>query len=211
MTPGETSQTLDRGLRVLEIVAGSPDGRAVADLADELGVGRTVVYRLVTTLEDHRLVTRDPEGRIRLGLGVLGLTRGLHPVLRGAAAPALRRLAELTGLTASLSVLDGPEVLAVAVVEPSWTEFHVAYREGTRHARDVGAAGRAIGSGERWVVSAGEIQQGAYGLAAPLAVDGLQGSVGVIGLAPIDADAIGPQVVAAVVDLAAALTSGSVR
>ena len=49
----ETSQTLDRGLRVLEVVAESPDGLTVTELAAALGIGRTVVYRLVVTLEQH--------------------------------------------------------------------------------------------------------------------------------------------------------------
>ena len=62
-----------------------------------------------------------------------------------------------------------------------------------------------------WVLSAGELQDGAFGLAASLPARGVDGSVGVIGLAPIDAESIGPQVVAAAGRIAAALTSGRVR
>jgi DNA-binding IclR family transcriptional regulator len=211
VTPPETSQTLDRGIRLLEVLAGAPAGRTVSELAADLGVGRTVVYRLLATLEEHRLVRRDAHGRVLLALGVLGLARTVHPLLRAAALPMLRGLAETLGLTASLSVLEGEEVLAVAVVEPSWTDFHVAYREGTRHPRTQGAAGRAIGSDQAWVVSSGELQAGAYGLAAPLGVEGVEASVGVVGLSPIDASAVGPQVVAVAAALAATLTSGSVR
>lgn len=40
--------------------------------------------------------------------------------------------------------MDGSEALAVAVVEPTWTDYHVAYRAGFRHPLDRGAAGRAI-------------------------------------------------------------------
>ena len=72
MSPGETSQTLDRGLRVLELLADSPAGRTVADLAAELDVGRAVVYRLVATLEEHRLASRDADGRVRLQLRAAG-------------------------------------------------------------------------------------------------------------------------------------------
>ena len=154
----------------------------MSDLAAELGVGRTVVYRLLATLEEHGLVRRDGEGRARLALGVLRLARAVHPLLRAAALPELRRLAETVGLTASLSILEGSEVLAVAVVEPSWTDFHVAYREGTRHPRNRGAAGRAIRASVPWVVSVGELQPGAHGLAAPLPVVGVDASVGVVGL-----------------------------
>ncbi|MGI9136173.1 MAG: helix-turn-helix domain-containing protein, partial [Candidatus Nanopelagicales bacterium] len=49
----ETSQTLDRGLRVLEALADAPEGLTVTELATQLDIGRTVVYRLVVTLEQH--------------------------------------------------------------------------------------------------------------------------------------------------------------
>nr|BFE83935.1 hypothetical protein GCM10020093_065360 [Planobispora longispora] len=39
---------------------------------------------------------------------------------------------------------EGEDGLAVAVVEPSWTDMHVAYREGSRHPLSRGAAGLAI-------------------------------------------------------------------
>lgn len=143
----ETSQTLDRGLRVLKLLADTDHGLTVTELAARLGVNRTVVYRLLATLEQHSLVRRDLGGRARVGLGVLGLAHQVHPLLREAALPALRSLAEDIGATAHLTLVDGKEALAVAVVEPTWTDYHVAYRTGFRHSLDRGAAGRAILAG----------------------------------------------------------------
>lgn len=143
----ETSQTLDRGLRVLKLLADTDHGLTVTELAAKLGVNRTVVYRLLATLEQHSLVRRDLGGRARVGLGVLGLAHQVHPLLREAALPALRSLAEEIGATAHLTLVDGSEALAVAVVEPTWTDYHVAYRTGFRHPLDRGAAGRAILAG----------------------------------------------------------------
>ncbi|WP_308012030.1 IclR family transcriptional regulator [Actinacidiphila acidipaludis] len=143
----ETSQTLDRGLRVLKLLADTDHGLTVTELAAKLGVNRTVVYRLLATLEQHSLVRRDVGGRARVGLGVLGLAHQVHPLLREAALPALRSLAEDIGATAHLTLVDGTEALAVAVVEPTWTDYHVAYRTGFRHPLDRGAAGRAILAG----------------------------------------------------------------
>lgn len=140
----ETSKTLDRGLRVLEVLAAHPHGLTATELAAEVGANRTVVYRLASTLEQHGLARRDAAGRLYLGLAVLDLVRGLQPVLREIATPVLRALADELGATAHLTVADGGEALAVAVVEPSWTDFHVAYRVGARHPLDQGAAGRAI-------------------------------------------------------------------
>jgi DNA-binding IclR family transcriptional regulator len=197
----ETAQTLDRGLRLLRLVADAPGGLTVTEAASRLGVGRAVIYRLVGTLVEHGMIRRDGGGRLRMGLGLLQLARRAQPLVADAALPALRRLAEQVGATAHLTVAEGGEAVALVVVEPSWTTFHVAYRAGTRHALDRGAAGRAILGGRRGEAAAvsttGELQAGAYGVAAPvLGVEGLEASVGVIALAPLDAATLGPRVVA---------------
>src|SRR6478752_3796262 len=183
---GETSQTLDRGLRLLRLVADrGAAGITVTELARELGVGRPVVYRLVATLSDHALVRRSPDAKVRLGPGVLYFAAALHPALRQAAMPILRRLADAAGATAHFTIAEGGEALALCVVEPTWTAFHVGYRVGTRHRLDQGAAGRAILAGRQGehsvVTTHGELQEGATGLAAPvLSLPTLESSVGVV-------------------------------
>ena len=156
------------------------------------------------------MLRRDGDGRLRLGAGVLHLARRAQPLLAEGALPALRRLAEQAGATAHLTVVEGGEGVALAVVEPSWTSFHVAYRTGSRHPLERGAAGRAILAGRAGaagpVSTSGELQSGAYGVAAPvLGVPGLEASVGVVSLAPLDVDVIGAQVTAAATTIATAL------
>ena len=208
----ETSQTLDRGLCVLEVLAGSPDGLTVTELAARLEVNRTVVYRLVSTLELHALVRKDARGRLHVGLGVLHLASAVQPVLRDLAIPVLRTLAEAVGCTAHLTITDGGEALALAVVEPSWTDFHVSYRVGSRHPLHQGAAGKAIllgrdPAGATYSVTTGELQPGARGLAAPVPdVGGLEASVGIVTLGDLDVETIGPLVARAAADVAALLS-----
>jgi hypothetical protein len=207
----ETAQTLDRGLRLLHLVAEAPAGLTVSEAAARLGVARAVIYRLAGTLVAHGLLRRDAAGRLRLGAGVLHLARRAQPLVAEAALPALRRLAEQVGATAHLTIAEGHEAVALAVVEPSWTQFHVAYRTGSRHPLDRGAAGRAILAGRqgRWeyVTSAGELQPGAHGIAAGIpGPDGLDASVGVVTLGPLDPQVVGPTVVAAAAELARALS-----
>ena len=213
----ETSQTLERGLRVLQLLAGSPGGMSITQLSAEVGVNRTVVYRLVATLEMAGLARRDSSGKLHVGLGVLALARGLQPELRALAGPVLRALAEELGSTAHLTIADGGEALAIAVVEPSWTDFHVAYRVGARHPLDRGAAGRAILLGrdlsagapavQTSVHTQGELQPGARGVAAPvLGVDGLEASVGIVTLDDFDPDVVAPVVARAATDIARRLS-----
>jgi DNA-binding IclR family transcriptional regulator len=204
----ETSQTLDRGLRVLRVLAESPDGLTITELSGRLQVNRTVVYRLISTLEQHGLVRRDARSRLFVGLGVLGLASAVQPLLRDLAMPVLRSLAESVGCTAHLTVADGDEAQALAVVEPTWTDFHVAYRVGARHPLSQGAAGKAIGlldaEGPAYAVTSGELQSGARGLAAPVrGVEGLRASVGIVTLdGAIDEQVVAPQVIAAAQDVA---------
>ena len=225
----ETSQTLDRGIRVLTALADATAGLTVAQLAERVGAPRTAGYRLVATLEAHGLARRDPEGRVHLGMGVLRLAARVHPLLREAATPPLRRLAEAVGATAHLTVAEGPDALAIAVVEPTWTDYHMAYRVGSRHRLAQGAAGKAIllgrsvagrggsgggsgsGSGSKdpatlYTVSEGELQAGAHGIAAPIRdVPGLEASVGVVSFAPLDTGKVAPRVIQAAAEISAAL------
>ncbi|WP_030418448.1 helix-turn-helix domain-containing protein [Streptomyces sp. SCSIO 75703] len=212
----ETSQTLDRGLRVLKLLADTDHGLTVTELSHRLGVNRTVVYRLLATLEQHALVRRDLGGRARVGLGVLGLGRQVHPLVREAAMPALRSLAEDIGATAHLTLVDGAEALAVAVVEPTWTDYHVAYRAGFRHPLERGAAGKAILAARRYraadhddpgfTLTQGELEAGACGAAAPLiGVSGVEGSVGVVMLSDVVPERVGVRVMDAAREVAEAL------
>ncbi|MDO5740497.1 MAG: helix-turn-helix domain-containing protein [Ornithinimicrobium sp.] len=210
----ETSQTLDRGLQVL-LAIGSPGqvrGLTVTELAVELGVARAVIYRLVATLESHDFVTRSSDGRVRLGVGVARLQLAVRPMLIEAARPVLRALADQVGATAHLTVAEGEHALALVVVEPSWTDFHISYRVGSRHPLTLGAAGRAILGARRGtegpVVTTSELQQGAHGLAAPVTgVPGLEASVGVVSTTVFDADTVGLAVLEAARAVSQAVTN----
>ena len=166
---------------------------------------------------------RDARSRLFVGLGVLHLASAVQPLLRDLAMPVLRSLAESLGSTAHLTVADGDEALALAVVEPTWTDFHVSYRVGARHALTQGAAGKAIAlldvDEPAYAVTSGELQTGARGLAAPVrGVDGLRASVGIVTLdGAIDEDVVAPQVIAAAArgrraaQVTAARASGTTR
>lgn len=208
----ETSQTLDRGLRTLGLLADTQAGLTPTELAERLGVSRPVVYRLLTTLMAHGYARRDADGRAFLGPAALRLGRGTEPQLRAAAMPVLRQLAEEVGATAHLTIADGSDALAIAVVEPSWTDLHVAYRVGSRHPLDRGAAGLAIlsarnGDGAAYAVSESQLQHGAFGIAA--AVPGgevIEASVGVVALQRLDIEATAPRVLQAAAECAALLS-----
>lgn len=191
------TQTLARGLRALEFVAGAAEGATIQDVATALGVHRTVAYRLLSTLGDFRLVTRGADGRFRPGAGLAALAQGSVTSLRDIATPYLRNLATELESTVSLLVAEGDEAIAIAVVEPANARYHLSFREGSRHPLDRGSAGIALRSagqpqpGESEAVAQarqdghastyGEVEPGAYGVAVPLrAQPGMAACVNVI-------------------------------
>jgi DNA-binding IclR family transcriptional regulator len=205
----ESSLTLERGLALLQAVADSEsEAPTVSDLAVAIGASRAAVYRLLVPLVERGLIRREGS-RVRLGLGMLRLATRVLPQLRMLAGPVLRSLAEDVGATAHLTVAEGDEAQAVAVIEPTWTAYHVAYRVGSRHPLRRGAAGRALTlpvHGPAWVTSTGELQPGAYGVAAPVrGIPELRASIGVVALEQLDDSAVGPRIVQAAVELADAL------
>jgi DNA-binding IclR family transcriptional regulator len=218
------SQTLDRGLRILEHLAAAGRPQPIAEIGQALGLHRSITYRLLRTLEDHQLVDRDAVGHFSLGLGVAALARGVRTGLQAAALPRLNELVAELGMTAFLVVRTGDEAVTVTSVEPHDSPAHVTYRPGTRHPVGRGAPGLALlipeppAPGDRpelaaarhtgWATSRGEVIPGMHSVAAPvLGPDGgARAALAVVYVDDtIDVVRVGRAVAAAAAKVAAAL------
>jgi IclR family transcriptional regulator, KDG regulon repressor len=111
------SQTLDRGLQVLELIAEQP--RRTLEIAEELGVHHSTALRLLHTLRDRGFVHVEPDGRYRLGAAMFRLSnRALEALdLRDIARPHMERLSERCGETVHLGILEGRHVVYIEKVE----------------------------------------------------------------------------------------------
>lgn len=139
------SQTLSRGIRMLEILAAADRNLSIDELAGELGVHRSVAYRLLRTLEDHGLVTRDAAGRLALGTGLAALASGVARDLQHIAVPELNDVANELGMTCLLAVLvDADEAVTLVSASPRQSVAVVSYRPGHRHPITRGGPGKAI-------------------------------------------------------------------
>ncbi len=138
------SQTLSRGIRILEVLADAREPLTIDQLADRLAVPRSIAYRQLRTLEDHGLVARDAGGRVTLGARMAALAAGVAHDLQAEALPELTAAANDLGMTCFLSVLDHDECVTLVSVEPRHAVASVAQRPGTRHPIGVGAPGKAI-------------------------------------------------------------------
>jgi len=194
-TTAPHSQTLSRGIRVLEVLAESSEPLSIAALAKALDVHRSIVYRILRTLEDHGLVARDAAGLVSLAPRMAALARGVERNLQTAALPELTAAANDLLMTTFLVVLDHTECVTLLSVEPRVGSATVAQRPGTRHSLSVGAPAIAIqslltddqlahhGVAERraeartlhetgWATSHDEVVAGLTSVAVPLNVPG---------------------------------------
>ncbi|MBO1268274.1 IclR family transcriptional regulator [Arthrobacter cavernae] len=178
------SQTLARGLNALKAIAASRDGLAINDVAEVLGVHRTIAYRILNTLSDAGMIRRSDDNRYRGAAGLLQLTSAAHDALRAAAIPVLTDIAGELGSTVSLLIREGGEAVALAVVEPRGLSYHISFAEGSRHPLHRGAAGLAIQASyppsstetdavrttrqNGYAITFGEVEPNMYGLAAPI-------------------------------------------
>jgi DNA-binding IclR family transcriptional regulator len=178
------AQTLARGLTALQLVAAAEDGMTVQEVADRLGVHRTIASRTLGALAQFRLIARDVDNRYRVGSGLIALARLYEPQLKAAAPAALRQLADKTGATAMVMVHDGDSAVAVAAAEPAGLVAHLVYRPGHRSPLDRGAAGYALRSAlpaepgepkgvararrDKYALSHAEVTASAFGVAAPI-------------------------------------------
>lgn len=104
-----TVKTLAKGLQVLEALTQRTGAAGVAELARELGMPKSNVFRLLNALVAQRYVRQRPEDdryEPTLKLWELGTQVMSHVDLTDAAAPHLDELAARSGETTQLAVLD---------------------------------------------------------------------------------------------------------
>ncbi len=202
-------QTLDRGIIALKLIANSTDPMTIAVLAERLKVDRAIVYRIVSTLEEHRLVRRGPTGMLSLDAGVYALSGQEEDHLRMIAKPILQTLSMKTNACAFITVADGDQCRVLSIAEPEEAILRVGYRVGVKHSLKNGAAGLAILSGrpqsdqdsdeiikarkDGYILTRGQIQKGAVGVASPLPYQEsgkltLEACIGVVAMDDLDVE-----------------------
>ena len=112
-------KSLLRALDVLTVLGGAERPLTLSELVTRTGFSRTAAYNIVTTYEIRGLVRRDSQNRYRLGWGLLELGEQARSQsdLSDAARPVVEDLAETTGETVLLGVLDQDSVIYVEKAE----------------------------------------------------------------------------------------------
>ncbi|WP_020672013.1 IclR family transcriptional regulator [Amycolatopsis nigrescens] len=107
------SQSLDRGLTLLSGLARG--AKTLDQLAEEIGVHKSTVLRLLRTLESHHFVRREGTRHYRLGSALFDLANQAleDRDVRRSAGPALAELNARTGHTVHLASYEEGEVVYI--------------------------------------------------------------------------------------------------
>lgn len=112
-------KSLMRAIDLIEALAAGGRPLGVTELAAAIGSSKTAAYNMITTLEYRGLITKDGNNRYWLGWGLFELGEMVHgaSVLGDAARPHLEVLAETTGETALVGILDHGSVIYLEKAE----------------------------------------------------------------------------------------------
>jgi DNA-binding IclR family transcriptional regulator len=149
MHESEGAQSLERGLRVLRVVAASGVfGRRLIDIETETGLARSTAHRIAQTLARNDFVRYDRASRryfVGSEISILSVSAppGMAD-LRRLAQDALRALALSTGDTAYLMVRSGNDIVCIAREMGPYPIKALTGEIGTRRPLGVGAAGIAL-------------------------------------------------------------------
>lgn len=142
---GGHSQSLVRGLNLLELLAMHPGGLALSDIAEQADLAPSTTHRLLQALLSQGFITQDEElGVWRIDVKTFRIGNSFLEARDFVATsrPYLRRLTRETGETANLGVREGTTAVFLAQSE-SPQMMRMITRLGSRaplHASGVGKA-----------------------------------------------------------------------
>lgn len=144
--PDYAVPALDKGLDILEALAGSPAPLALAELGVRLGRNSSELFRMVNRLEARGYLERDAvSGKYALSLRLYELAHLHSPVERlvKAAREPMQAFSEATQESCHLSILNRDELLVVAQCD-SPAKVRLSIEVGARFGLLKTASGRLL-------------------------------------------------------------------
>ncbi|PWE54957.1 IclR family transcriptional regulator [Metarhizobium album] len=137
---------LERGTRILDLVARSRSPLSLSDMARELKLARSSVHTLCHTLVNLELLIRRNDQTFQMGPHVMRWSNAFTTQSDVAAefAAMWDQETELPGATITLSVLEGPEVVYIAARNSDVSHSLIEFRAGMRLPAAFTATGKAF-------------------------------------------------------------------
>jgi IclR family transcriptional regulator, KDG regulon repressor len=121
-TTKQTSQTLLRGLKILELTASGKSNLPIRELAKEINLPRSIVHRLISTLEGEGYIQKNsanPGYHLSSKLWSLGCAAIQGLEVKEVARPHLEGLSSNTNELVALGILDGRELVYLDKIDCS--------------------------------------------------------------------------------------------
>lgn len=141
------TQSLERAIRLLHAVASRAAGASASELARDTGLPRSTVSRTLRTLADSGFVEEAMDGSgwvIGYELVRLGQTADPHRRIVEVAHPAMSRLRDATGESASFAVPRGPVDMEIVLQVDPERHVGVASWVGTDVPLHASSAGKLV-------------------------------------------------------------------
>ena len=123
-----SSQAADRIVDLLEVLAAAPQPLTVAEAAVALEVHRSIVYRLLQTLAERKVVQRQADGRYSLGWRLMVMASSVSRDFQELVHAELAAVADRTRSSAFLAVESEGESQVLITAEPRNTDVHLSVR-----------------------------------------------------------------------------------
>jgi len=132
-------------LKILEALQGNPAGLQLKEIAGRTAINKSTAYRFLAHLQSEGYLYRDEAGAYVIGpkLARIGSGTNFEESLRKMSRPILQKLWTATGETVNLAILEGQQILYLAVIESSHT-FRFASQVGVRRPLYCTALGKAM-------------------------------------------------------------------
>jgi DNA-binding IclR family transcriptional regulator len=136
---------LSKVLKIFDLLQDHPFGLDLQTISRRTGINKSTAYRFVAHLEREGYLMRDDMGCYTIGMQLLqlGARTNHRTILQQVAAPVLRDLLKATEETVNVGVLDGGQVLYMAVLE-SPHAFRLVSKIGLRRPLYSTALGKAL-------------------------------------------------------------------
>jgi IclR family transcriptional regulator, acetate operon repressor len=138
-------ESVDRALRLLQVLAAYGSGATLNDLASSTGLPKSSLHRTLGALQERGFATRRGDARYLLGPELLRIAFDFHDRLdvRVLLRPTLERLRTTLNETIHVGVLDGPDVVYVDKLEPT-RPLALTSKIGGRNPAHATAVGKAL-------------------------------------------------------------------
>lgn len=137
-------QSVERIFQLIESLAAHPAGAGLQRLAQDTGLAKSTVHRLLASLVSLGYAAQDENGRYRLTLKMFELSSGIVDSMdiMGVAKAHLERLSQRTGEAVHLVIRDGRDIVYIYKTESG--PMRMSSRVGLRSPLYCTGVGKAI-------------------------------------------------------------------